>query len=156
MFVSRIGCFSSWKKFGFFGIELYGLVAFGKSVIDKMYHNGPPFCNAQLKGWPSARDTYRSIQNEFTYFSWVYGIVHNLYPALEGGNLKQAQVGFAHVIEVHRRIFPGEIFGSTNISIGYDFVIYRSSVCINTLKNWFIKLDMSERWIGLGDLLGIS
>lgn len=43
------------------------------------------------------------------YFSGIDGIIHDLYPAFEGGHLEEAQVGFADVVEVHRRVLPGVV-----------------------------------------------
>jgi hypothetical protein len=57
-----------------------------------------------------------------THISRVYRIVHNLDPAFESGYLKEAQIRFAHVIEIHWRVFPCVVFSLAHISKRNDFL----------------------------------
>ena len=40
------------------------------------------------------------------HFSWIDCIIHDLLPPFEGGNLKQGNVGMAHVVKGNLRIDP--------------------------------------------------
>lgn len=40
------------------------------------------------------------------YVSRIGGILHDLHPAFECGDLKEGQIGFSDVVKVHWRILP--------------------------------------------------
>lgn len=71
--------------------------------------------------------------SDFAYLSRVNGVVHDLYPALESGDLKKAEVGFADVVEVHRRVLPRVVLGDTDVPVGDDLVTERRAVGVHTL-----------------------
>lgn len=70
-----------------------------------------------------------------SYLSWVNGIVHDLYPALESGDLKKAKVGFADVVEVHRGVLPRVVLSDADVPVGDDLVTERCAVGVHTLFN---------------------
>lgn len=69
-----------------------------------------------------------------TDISRVYRVIHYLNPSFEGSYLKEAQIRFANVVEVHRRVLPSVVFGLANISIGYNFLANCCSIGIDALK----------------------
>lgn len=82
-----------------------------------------------------------------TYISGINCVVHYLDPAFEGGYLKEAQIRFAYVIEVHRRVFPCVIFCLADISIGNNFLIQGGSIEIDTLGQFMVLLVILVEWL---------
>lgn len=72
-------------------------------------------------------------RNESTHFSRVYSVVHDLNPAFEGGYLKQTQVRFPDVIEIHPGILPCIILRFTSVVIGNDFVAEGGFISVHAL-----------------------
>jgi len=62
------------------------------------------------------------IETVVHYLSWIDSIVHDLYPAFEGGHLEKAQIRVTYMIEIHCWIHPRVVLALAGIAIWYDLV----------------------------------
>lgn len=76
-----------------------------------------------------------NVQMNSIYVSRINRVVHDLNPTLEGCYLKQAQICFAHVIEIHRWILPRVVLSLADIPIGNDLLTKCRSIRIDALEN---------------------
>ena len=71
------------------------------------------------------------------YLSRVNGVVHDLDPSLERGDLKEREIGFSHVVKVHWWIEPRVVLSCARVSVRDDFLTNGGLVLVHALKTWF-------------------
>ena len=68
------------------------------------------------------RDFFRWYMIFFAYISRIYGIIHDLLPAFEGCNLKERNIGMAHMVKSDLGVDPfSVILVQTLIHVWDDF-----------------------------------
>ena len=68
------------------------------------------------------KSIFRWNKSFFAYISRIYGIIHDLLPAFEGCNLKEGNVGVAHMVKSDLGVDPfSVILVQTLIHVWDDF-----------------------------------